>query len=231
MRKNHNHVNAILLCAAIGLTATGSVFAHEEKGEQIAVSRYKGIFTSPPAHIPTNKTPDGAIAGNGDVGIVFSGTPDFQRFYISKNDFWKSKPGYPDGGVFLPGGLDIQVEALNGASYYAEQVLENATLKAVFRTANAGYQLTSWVAAGDNMIILEFESEGDPYEVNLNLWSQTGHASINESGQEGEIYWVTRKFETPDLEWPTRIAMTMKVLGADGNIFQLKESAIIQYLR
>lgn len=190
----------------------------------MAVSRYKGIFLAPPEHIPTGKTPDGPIAGNGDVGIVLSGTPDFQRIYFSKNDFWKSKPGYPDGGVFLPGGLDIHVDALNGASYYAEQILENATLKSVFRTANSNYQLNSWVAAGDNIVILEFESEGDPLEVKLNLWSQTGHESTNDSGQEGGIYWVTRKFETPDLEWPTQIAMAIKVLDGDGNHFQLKPS-------
>lgn len=196
----------------------------EKKGEQLAVSQYKGVFTSPPVHIPTGKTPDGPISGNGDVGIVYSGTPDAQRFYFSKNDFWKSKPGYPDGGVFLPGGLDIQVDALKGASYYAEQALENATLHMNFKTANADYKLNSWVAAGDNIVILEFESSGNPYEVKLNLWSQTGNESINESGKEGKIYWVTRRFETPDLIWPTRIAMAMKILGADDKDFQLKPS-------
>ena len=195
-----------------------------DKGEQLAVSRYKGVFTSPPVNIPTGKTPDGPIAGNGDVGLVFSGTPDSQRFYFSKNDFWKSKPGYPDGGVFLPGGLDIRVDALKGASYYAEQVLENATLRAAFKTVEAGYQLNTWVAAGDNIIILEFKSEGKPFDVKLNLWSQTGNESVNESGQEGGIYWVTRRFETPDLLWPTQIAMAMKVLGADNKDFQLGPS-------
>lgn len=194
----------------------------------LAVSQYKGVFTTPPSHIPTGKTPDGPIAGNGDVGLVYSGTPESQRFYFSKNDFWKSKPGYPDGGVFLPGGLDIQVEALKGASYYAEQVLENATVRAIFNTPDAGYELSSWVAAGDNIIILEFESKGKPYQVKLNLWSQTGHESVNESGQDGDVSWVTRKFETPDLEWPTQIAISMKVIGSGGREFQLKPSEKVQ---
>jgi alpha-L-fucosidase 2 len=211
----------ILLIPAMFLIIFG---CRRDKGEQLFVSQYKGIFTTPPVHIPTGKTPDGPIAGNGDVGLVFSGTPDSQRFYFSKNDFWKSKPGYPDGGVFLPGGLDIRADALKGASYNTEQLLENATLRAVFKTAETGYMLSSWVAAGDNIVILEFASEGKPFDVKLNLWSQTGHESVNESGQAGEVYWVTRKFETPDLEWPTQIAMAMKIIGANGKDFRLNPS-------
>jgi hypothetical protein len=29
--------------------------------------KYKAIFTHPPLNVPTNKVPDGPIAGNGDV--------------------------------------------------------------------------------------------------------------------------------------------------------------------
>ena len=223
--KSWKYFCASLLIPVFSLIYIG---CDKSKMKQMSVSSYKGIFKSPPTHIPTGKTPDGPIAGNGDVGIVFSGTPDLQRFYFSKNDFWKSKPGYPDGGVFLPGGLDIRVQAIKGASYYAEQVLENATLKVDFKTENAGYKLDSWVAASDNIVILQFASEKKTYDVNLNLWSQTGNGSINESGQDGEVYWVTRKFETPDLKWPTQIAIAMKVLGGGLRDFQLKPSERVQ---
>jgi alpha-L-fucosidase 2 len=223
--KSLKFIHPIFFILIMFLTIAG---CSKTKVTPLAVSQYKGVFTAPPSHIPTGKTPDGPIAGNGDVGLVYSGTPESQRFYISKNDFWKSKPGYPDGGVFLPGGLDIQVDALKGAAYHAEQVLENATLTADFKTAESAYSLQTWVAAGDNIIILEFESEGKPYEVKLNLWTQTGHESVNESGQDGDLHWVTRKFETPDLEWPTRIAIVMKVIDKGGSAFQLDPSGKVQ---
>ena len=223
--KTNKFISLILILSSFSLMLAG---CSKEMGGKMEVSKYKGIFTNPPTHIPTGKTPDGPIAGNGDVGIVYSGTPDSQRFYFSKNDFWKSKPGYPDGGVFLPGGLDIRVEALKGASYHTEQILENATLKAAFTSQKAGYKLDSWVAAGDNILILEFNSEKSAYEVKLNLWTQTGNGSVNEAGQEGDIYWVTRKFETPDLLWPTQIAIAMKVLDKGGKSFQLSPSGKVQ---
>ena len=92
----------------------------------------KVYFIEPPKVVPTLFTTDGAVAGNGDVGIVYTGNPEKQRFYFSKNDFWKSKPGYPDGAINLVGGLDITADALAGASYYAEQCIDYGTIKATF---------------------------------------------------------------------------------------------------
>lgn len=45
---------------------------------------YKGEWSTPPSNTPTNKVPDGAICGNGDIGMVWGGTPDKQVFYFLK---------------------------------------------------------------------------------------------------------------------------------------------------
>ena len=37
---------------------------------QFAIDDYKAVFTSSPQHVPTTKTPDAPLAGNGDIGIV-----------------------------------------------------------------------------------------------------------------------------------------------------------------
>ena len=55
---------------------------------QFAIDDYKAVFTSSPQHVPTTKTPDAPLAGNGDIGITMGGTPDKLCFYIGKNDFW-----------------------------------------------------------------------------------------------------------------------------------------------
>jgi len=39
---------------------------------QYAIDNYKAVFTSCPQHVPTTKTPDAPLAGNGDIGIIES---------------------------------------------------------------------------------------------------------------------------------------------------------------
>ena len=56
------------------------------QGQQ-SIDCYKAIFTVPPQNVPTIKTPDAPLAGNGDIGITMGGTPDNLCFYIGKNDF------------------------------------------------------------------------------------------------------------------------------------------------
>lgn len=54
---------------------------------QFAIDNYKAVFTSSPQHVPTTKTPDAPLAGNGDIGITMGGTPDKLCFYIGKMIF------------------------------------------------------------------------------------------------------------------------------------------------
>ena len=68
------------------ITCTSSFL--EADGQEIYAGRYNAILNSPPKMVPTSKTPDGALAGNGDIGLTLGGTPDRLQFYIGKNDFW-----------------------------------------------------------------------------------------------------------------------------------------------
>ncbi len=102
--------------------------------------QYKGIFTSAPQHMPNNRTPDGPIMGNGDVGMVLGGNPEDQCFYLSKTDFWKAQKGYPDGGACYIGTFRIQSEVLKGAPYHAEQCIDKALITTNF--AHNDYQYT-----------------------------------------------------------------------------------------
>ncbi|TAN18319.1 MAG: trehalose hydrolase [Chitinophagaceae bacterium] len=187
------------------------------------VANYKGIFLKPPEQVPTPKIPDGPIAGNGDVGMVYGGTPDQQCFYFSKNDFWKAQEGYPDGGIRLVGGLNITVGDLKNATYHSEQDIENGTISAVFKKSPLTYRMKAWVQATRNLVIIELTSEGKPCNVNLNLWPQTGDGSRTDKGVTATgIHWVERHFDSNNLEWPTHIAVGMKVLGAHGLNFRLE---------
>lgn len=184
------------------------------QAQEIYAGKYKAILTAPPKNVPTSKTTDALLAGNGDIGLTLGGTPDKLRLYIGKNDFWRAYPVYPGGGIAFPGALDVTIPALKGATYYAEQVQDKAFILGKFTKGNLTVNLNTWVSATSNQIVTEILSNED-CDINLNLWTAKGNTSTQAKGEKDEVVWVSRSFEnTPLLEWPTHIAIAMKVIGA-----------------
>ncbi|WP_414000326.1 glycosyl hydrolase family 95 catalytic domain-containing protein [Flavobacterium sp. W1B] len=208
------------------LLSLGVQSVYSQRPKKVFVPKYKGVFTSPAKLIPTASAPDAPIAGNGDVGIVFGGTPDKQTIYISKNDFWKAKKGYPDGGVTLPGGLNISIPELKGATFYAEQVLANGNINVIFKKKGLTFTLKAFVPADNNVVIIEMLTSGrESCNVTLDIWSQTGFESRNESGEKEGVFYATRHFDSPELDWPSHVALAMNVFDASGKSFVLNPSS------
>jgi alpha-L-fucosidase 2 len=195
-----------------------SFFYLKVNAQEIYAGRYNAILTSPPKMVPASKTPDGALAGNGDIGLTLGGTPGKLEFYLGKNDFWRAYPVYPGGGIAQPGGLTVAIDDLRGASYYAEQVMDKAAIKGKFDKGDLHVRLNAWVAATRNIVFAEFTANKS-CEIKLKLWPRHGNTSVTDSGVNNNIYWVSRSFEnTPLLEWPCHVAMAMKVIdGAISN--------------
>lgn len=51
---------------------------------QSEMDAYKAVFTFSPEHVPTTKTPDMPLVGNGDIGITMGGTSGKLCFYTDK---------------------------------------------------------------------------------------------------------------------------------------------------
>jgi len=192
--------------------------------QEIYAGRYKAVLHSPPQHVPSSKTPDGLLAGNGDIGLTLGGPPQQLTFYFGKNDFWRAYPVYPGGGIAHPGGLTVSIDALKNASYYAEQLMDKAVINGKFTKGDLQVNLDTWVSATSNNVVIEFTSTKSS-RLKLDLWSAPGKASVNDAGRANNIIWVTRSFEnTPLLEWPCHIAIAMKVLDgtiSSGNVVDL----------
>ncbi|WP_207535306.1 glycosyl hydrolase family 95 catalytic domain-containing protein [Desertivirga arenae] len=181
--------------------------------QPIYAGRYKAVFTSPPKKVPTSKTPDAPLAGNGDIGLTLGGTPDRLRFYLGKNDFWRAYPVYPGGGIAFPGGLDINIVELKGAAYHVEQIIDKAYISGEFTKGDLVVSLNSWVSATSNTVVAEISSNKTCH-LSFKLWPAIGNTSVSKSGTVTNVYWATRSFEnTPLLEWPSHVAIAMKVLG------------------
>lgn len=187
--------------------------AGETPAQPIYTARYTTIFNAPPANTPTAKTPDAPLTGNGDIGLTFGGGPGKLQLYFGKNDFWRAYPVYPGGGIALPGGLELTIDALKGADYYAEQLPDKAVIHAVFKKAGLQLTVDSWVAATNNTVVIELTAN-KACTIQPALWAATGNTAINHEGVTGNVMWATRSFEnTPLLQWPCHVALAMRVLG------------------
>jgi hypothetical protein len=189
--------------------------------QEIYAGRYKASFTAAPRMAPTGKVPDAPLAGNGDIGLTLGGTPDQLSFYLGKNDFWRAWPVYPGGGIAFPGALQVNIAALKGASWNAEQVMDKAAIQASFTNGQTKVSLNTWVAATHNTVVAEFTAT-ERCLLQLKLWAPEGNTSVNNTGTSNGVQWVSRSFkDTALLEWPCDVAIAMKVLGAS-----IKDNAI-----
>jgi alpha-L-fucosidase 2 len=186
------------------------------------VSPYKAVFSKPPENVPSFHEVDGPLAGNGDLGLTVSGPPRRQRYWISKNDFWKSGPDIKQTGPSLIGGLDIAIDELAGASYHVEQILYEPVLVSQFSAPGATVTIQARVLASDNMIALDIRSAGRPVRVKLDLWAKDGYGSETGKGTDNDVRWVTRSFRGKDLLFPAEAALALRQLGGTGDAFTVE---------
>lgn len=177
----------------------------------------------PPERTPHPLIPDGALLGNGDLGVVLSGPPEALRFWLSKNDFWKARRLYPEGGPRLFGGLDIRLAGLRGASYEVTQRLYDATTHGTFRAAESQLSLEAWTPAGHQALIVRLGMSGAPQCVEVALWAKSGDGSVASSHTDGPDAMAVRRFDRPEYEWSTGMAAHMRVLGAEDSSFTLRD--------
>lgn len=197
----------LLMCGSCNMT---------EKVSDNFVPEYKGIWSEPPTRMPTSLTPDGAICGNGDIGMVWGGTPDSQCLYLSKNDFWKAQNGYPTGGIGYVGKLLINAAEMEGASYAVEQSIADATLQGSFSKPGVGsYQMCSWCAASENIAVIELQAGDAPMLFGVNLVVEETEGATVEKGSEELVDLFVRKYEGKMLEWPSAVSIGVRALGKE----------------
>ena len=220
-----------LICIGIGLLAFGQACPawtreHMQAEAERIVSRYKVVFDAPPKRVPSRDSVGGPLLGNGDLGAVISGAPEAQRFWISKNNFWRLKDGHRQGGPRLFGGLEVNIPALAGGKYLLEQHLFGAMTTARFTKGATAVTMRSWVAATDDVLIVELSVAGAPVEVETKLWVAPGRGSKEELGRKDSLLWATKEFFT-QAEWkiqvtPTKAACAMTLVGAKEPAFTLQ---------
>ncbi|MBQ8415394.1 MAG: hypothetical protein IJX13_00610, partial [Clostridia bacterium] len=153
---------------------------------------------------PNKYMPDGAITGNGDLGIVWAGKPDRIQLYMSKVDFWKASPISDTGGGTVPLGIiEILMPYMAYSSYHVEQDMDKAELRGYFSADGLDTKITVAVCATENTILLEIDSAYPGLSTSVDLIPIEGNDAVCEKESMGDIQYITRCFDGPELHFPT----------------------------
>ncbi|MEI6808424.1 MAG: hypothetical protein WCN95_06855, partial [bacterium] len=209
----------------VGLTVTGHAAGIEADKRLLAeservISPIMTVMEQPPGKVPSRDVCDGPLLGNGDLGAVISGPPAAQKFWISKNNFWRLKDGHRQGGPRLFGGLEINIPALSNASYRIEQHIYPAITISRFTNAACSVTMRSLVTATADYILVELSVEGSPVDVETKLWAARGRGSKESTNRNDNILWATKAFDQ-DVLIPTAAACASTVVGEKDPVFQL----------
>ncbi len=122
---------------------------------------YRAVFTEPPRKIPSDSSVDAPLLGNGDLLAALGGGPARLQFYINKNDLWVMSA--QDGSRPQPlARLDLDIPALQGATYRVEQELSRAVTTGRFEKDGVRLALEAGVAATENLLWIRLSAEGGP---------------------------------------------------------------------
>ena len=235
MRSNLKSRNVALLLCAVCLVSVVSAASDSGTDALRLVSKQKVVFTKPPRSVPSRMHPaDAPILGNGDLLAAFAGKPEYPQFWLTTNDFWEFRS--PDrGGAPKPiGRLVFETPAMAGASYRVEQDFSTATTTGRFEKNGQSLVMRAWVAATENLLLVELSVEKEPLEVRLSFHfpgddslgaekveasnppdaykrSTKDPAPVEETGWTNDVLWADRTFDKSVFQ-PTRLALAARAV-------------------
>ena len=112
-------------------------------------------ITRKPEFSGLRSVPDGAICGNGDIGLILGSCENGLRIYISKCDLWQGIESHDRGGLKPLGYIDIPVPAELYENYYVEQDLDKGELRCRFAEGKQVCEITVRPCRAENSIMLE----------------------------------------------------------------------------
>jgi hypothetical protein len=169
----------------------------EVEAERI-VSQYKTVMDRLPERVPGRTSPDGPLLGNGSMGAIITGKPDAWplQFWICKNNFCKLRHDHRKTGPRPFGGLNIHIPALIDGSWHVEQELFPAMTTATFVKDDVTVNMRSFIAATDDIMIVELSAERGVVDATCSVWAEPGRGATSEEGVSDGIPWTRKIYHT-----------------------------------
>jgi hypothetical protein len=186
------------------------------------VADLASTWNDPPASFPSNQrcSTGAPLLGNGSMAACLGGPADKLRFYINRNDFWRLSNNNA-GAQKLAAILDLNFPGLAGAGYRLDQTVRDGVVRGTFTKDALTVRLACWLAAAEDLLVVEMATEGAETPVELALSAPADPPCRAEPGAQGDLLWVTRAF-AEQVDIPTQVSTALRVMGAAGSKFILK---------
>ncbi|MFB7224317.1 hypothetical protein [Streptomyces sp. NPDC056227] len=183
----------------------------------------------------TDKMPDTALLGNGDVGVTSAGAVGQKTFLISKSDFISAgnlrgkfnsgddttKP-LPIGGITIKGNAVPGTDAGEAVSTYEKQDILNAAIETSMTIGGVPVAMETWLASKKNVMVTTLTSRGDgPVDLEVSTWGKSGNSHFPVASRvESHFATATRSTfnnapENPK-SWRSQAALATAIVGAEG---------------
>lgn len=173
--------------------------------------KHVAVINKKPIRSGKESIPDGAICGNGDLGLILGNCKDGMRIYISKSDIWHGVENAFSGGMKPLGYINIDIPQEKYEKYYVEQDMDNGEIRCDFD----GIKINVRAAKTENAILLELENAAS--EPKLKVFEG------ETAGEKGEYVddncqIIYRDLKGDDCEFETYACATMKKVS-DGKYY------------
>lgn len=178
------------------------------------ISKHLVEFHAMPARIPSTSSVDGPLLGNGDMTVAIGGGPGRLEFHLGKNDLWRLQHGNQNANPVPFGRLRITTPAMEAEDVRLSQDLFSAVTTGVFRRLEGSLGLSCYVAATENVLVIELEGAGQSVRIHPDLVVAGGRGCEWESGCTAGVVWGRRAF-VEEVDIASGAAAAFIVLGAE----------------
>jgi alpha-L-fucosidase 2 len=175
---------------------------------------HTAIITDKPSRSGTQSIPDGALAGNGDVGLILGNSENGVRFFISKVDFWLGGEMFNDnGGIKSVGTFDIDVPKKLYDNYYVEQRMDSGEIFCRFSTEDSFIEILVFVSAVSRNIFFDVS-----FDENFNFIQTHFHPTFSDYGETKEYVYdeisaFSREFSDRNNIFNTKVVAGLKKIS------------------
>ena len=167
-------------------------------------------FDKPPVKSGKESVPDGAVNGNGDLGIVFGVYEGGVRVYLSKCDIREGLEDHGKGGAKPLGFIDIPAAAESLQGYRAEQDMDKGELRCVLGEGDGECRFTARVCKTENSVLLEYAGNAGVPVLRATQGETSGEKGSYDKNGCSVIF---RRFAGEKHRFETHAAAAMKTAG------------------
>lgn len=163
-----------------------------------------------------HSTPDGAICGNGDVGVILGEHENGLSCYVSKSDFWLAgEMGGDDGGIKPVGMLKIDVPKKLYNNYHVEQRMDEGEIFCRFSDGNESIETLIFVSHKGNSIWIETTYSNGLKAISASFAPADIKSGTIKKKEIGSTKVFKREFKGDNLVFGTRltVAVSQKIFN------------------